>query len=244
MPEEPPLTRHPRLSEVLLAFGDPPGFRGDASSADTDDVTMGELDELLDVADNGEFVASAYELVLGRRVDPEGLSSHVPALDGGLVRGEFLLQLSGSAEGRLVPGGAVLHTLLRAHRVGVLLAASGSSVNAHLIDPAAGLEQAWPWLWVDAVRDVLPDLLQRDAQRDAFAAALRSGCDVRQAVLEAWKDLLDDVGPAARIVGRLTMRFRWRTTWREIHSSFREGLGAYASIVSLVHPTAAGGGEG
>lgn len=67
---------------------------------------------------DAEFIRTAYEAVLGRAPDPEGLAYYLGRLRSGVHKLEILRQLRRSPEGReFIPGVAGLDRAIRRHRV-------------------------------------------------------------------------------------------------------------------------------
>jgi hypothetical protein len=163
-----------------------------------------------------------------------GTAFQLEALAGGLERGELLLDLAAAPEGRQRDAADAIRAALRAHRLGSFLTASGSVIDrAHLAE-SARVDQVWPLLWIDAVREAIPGVLADSADADAFAASIAAGVPPQDAVATAWKAFIATRSLPGRIIGRLRLRFAWHRTWSRVHSCFRDNVAFYASVGQLL----------
>ena len=223
-----------RPSEVLrvAAIG-----RQDSSSWHIDGtggLRVADVATIMGIPDDEEFIATAYKLVLGRRADPGGAAFHVDAFHAGMDRGEFLLNLAESKEGRERQGADDIRSALRAYRFGSFLGASGSVIDREHLAASARVDQVWPLFWVDAVREVIPGALAHADDANAFAESIAAGASPRDAVVQAWKASLTTASLPKRIMGRLRLRFAWHRTWERVNSRFRENVVFYAGVGQLL----------
>lgn len=197
-------------------------------------LRLADVATIMAIPDDDEFIATAYKVVLGRRADPGGAAFHVEAFQRGMDRGEFLLNLAESKEGRERKGADEIRGALRAHRFGSFLGASGSVIDREHLAASARVDQVWPLFWVDAVREVIPGALADSDDANAFAESIAAGNSPRDAVVQAWKASLAQASLPRRIIGRLRLRFAWHRTWERVNSRFREHVVFYAGLGQLL----------
>lgn len=225
---------HVPASKVLLAAAAGRGADINWSADRSRQLRLSDIESLLAVADDHSFIAAAYEVVLGRRADPGGSAFHMDALAGGMDRGDFLLNLAESPEGRVRKGADDVRALLRAHRLGGFLEASGSVIDRAHLGASGRIDQVWPLLWVDAVREVIPGVLVSDDEVEAFVATVSGGQSAADAVAAAWKSSLSRASIPTRLIGRLRLRLSWHSTWGRVHARFRDYVVFYAAIGQLL----------
>lgn len=197
-------------------------------------LSLSNIDSLLAIPDDQAFLAAAYEVVLGRRADPAGSAFYVHALAEGMDRGGLLLTLAESPEGREHARAAHIRALLCAHRVGGFLEASGSVIDRAHLWASGRIDQVWPLLWAEAVREVIPGTLTSAEDMDAFVTAIGGGKLVAEAVADAWKASLPRASVLTRLLGRLRLRFAWHSTWARVHARFRSNLVFFTAVGELL----------
>jgi hypothetical protein len=222
------------MSQVLRVAAAGRGTDIDWSTDPSRELRLSDIEALLAIPEDATFIAAAYEVVLGRRADPGGSTFHADALAADMDRGEFLLDLAESPEGRVRKGADEVRALLRAHRLGAFLGASGSVIDRAHLGASGRIDQVWPLLWVDAVRDVIPRALASDEEVDAFVAAISAGQPAADAVATAWKASLTRASIQVRIAGRIRLRLAWHSTWGRVHARFRDNVVFFAAARQLL----------
>jgi hypothetical protein len=197
-------------------------------------LCVADVEAIMSIPDDAAFIAAAYEAILGRRADIGGSAFQLEALAGGLERGELLLDLAAAPEGRQRDAADAIRAALRAHRLGSFLTASGSVIDRAHLAASARVDQVWPLLWIDAVREAIPGVLADSAAADAFAASIAAGVPPQDAVATAWKAFIATQSLPRRVIGRLRLRFAWHRTWGRVHSCFRDNVAFYASVGQLL----------
>lgn len=199
------------------------------------ELGLADIEAVLAIVEDSAFIATAYELVLGRRADPRGSAFHADALAAGMDRGDLLLNLAESPECRARKGADTVRALLRARRLGAFLRASGSVIGPAQLGASSRIDQVWPLMWVDAVREVIPGALASGDEVDAFAAAISAGQPAADVFAAAWKASLVRASIPARIAGRIRLRFAWHSTWGRVHARFRDNVVFFAAVGQLLH---------
>ena len=197
-------------------------------------LTVDDVDGILALDDDGAFIATAYEAILGRRPDRSGFSVYAGLLKAGMDRTELLLDFVDSIEGRSRPGSSMTRSVLCARRLAPFISAAGSMIDREHLSGSSRIDQVWPFLWVDAVRAVLPDVLEDPADVRAFTTDIAAGRSPRDALVDAWTAGLGRVPFTRRIIGRLRRRLRWHRTWGAIDACFRANVTFYSQLGQII----------
>jgi len=228
------LIPNPRLSQVLRVAarsrgGDIPwGLDGSRGLAAAD------VDQILSIEDDGRFVTTAFEAILGRRPELAGLSFYIAALEAGMDRSELLLDIAESPEGRSRAGTKVTRSAVRARRLAPFISVTGSMIDREHLSGSSRIDHVWPFLWVDAVRSVIPGVLEDPADVQQFTWDIGAGRSPRDAVVDAWAAGLRRASFPRRMAGLIRRRFRWHRTWDAIDARFRGNVAFYSQLGQLV----------
>ena len=233
VPSEDPIP-NTRLSQVLHVAARTRGGDIPWSMDGSRGLAAEDVDRMLALEDDGVFVTTAFEAILGRRPDPAGLAFYAGALEAGMDRSELLLDFAESSEGRSRAGTAATRAVIRARRLAPFIHATGSMIDRQHLSGSSRIDHVWPFLWVDAVRSVIPGVLEDPADVHQFTADIGAGRSPRDAVVDAWTAGLRRASFPRRMAGRLRRRFRWHRTWAAIDARFRANVAFYSQLGHLL----------